>query len=251
MMMDDDELRQLYQQATVPPREEACPAAEDLLRLGLGQIPPEEREPLVDHLAGCSVCAASYRLARSVQPSAGVESSLDQDQRALPHAAALSSPPPPGLKPATEVLAPEVLVLRRGLPNGGGRVLVLAAAVVLAAGLTLAFLLPVTPWIEPAASLRGSDSAVVATEPESGAVLTAPPQVFRWTSKSLAGSVRVVLYDVEMTSLWDARSLTDAQARLPEELRSRLPAGRYYWRVIPEGGSRSEGSPVFAFDIRP
>jgi hypothetical protein len=64
-MDEDDRLRFLFHQAFergMPT--DACPSADELLDVWQHRVPPEERRRIVDHIAGCPVCAEAWRLAR-------------------------------------------------------------------------------------------------------------------------------------------------------------------------------------------
>ena len=66
-MDDDDRLRLLFAMTFEEglPTDE-CPGPERLLDAFLRLLPVEERAAIIDHVAGCAVCAEAWRLARTI-----------------------------------------------------------------------------------------------------------------------------------------------------------------------------------------
>jgi hypothetical protein len=68
MQLNDDDLKQLWQQDTVAPDQRAeCLSADFLVRAGEGKLSADERARVTSHLAHCADCAEEYRIARSTQ----------------------------------------------------------------------------------------------------------------------------------------------------------------------------------------
>lgn len=101
MKLTKEELSQLYQEqsARAPQWAAACPSAEELTQVATGEITPEERARITDHLMVCAGCAYEYRLIGSLKPWA------------VEMAQAYSNPPVPETKAAhwqTATLPPQV-----------------------------------------------------------------------------------------------------------------------------------------------
>jgi hypothetical protein len=67
MQLNDDDLKNLWQQETVQDKRTDCLSSEFLVRAGEGNLSTEERTRLSSHLAQCSDCAEEYRIARSTK----------------------------------------------------------------------------------------------------------------------------------------------------------------------------------------
>ena len=67
-MSTDEDLSALHRRTAEPAHRAACPTADDLFSLVSEAAAPEQRERLVDHVAGCTACAEEVRLMRSLKP---------------------------------------------------------------------------------------------------------------------------------------------------------------------------------------
>lgn len=69
-MDDDDRLRLLFAQAFEDGQPtDDCPGPETLLDALLGVLGPEARATVIDHVAGCAMCAEAWRIGRTLTPS--------------------------------------------------------------------------------------------------------------------------------------------------------------------------------------
>jgi hypothetical protein len=223
MRLNDLELRNLYQRRTARRgMHDGCPAPEELVRAALGDLDAEQRGRLADHLVGCSDCSREVLLLRSLRPA--------------------------------EVAGPGPSVAR-ALPRS--RLLALAAGLVLAAGLSWLLWPQAWRFEAPPPVQRGeetpalSPAPAIQVEPRHGAALAEPPERLSWEPEAEA-SYRVVLYDFELTVLWESPKLTTASVQLSPELRERLRRGRiHFWRVFVESGLERRQSRLYEFTLRP
>jgi hypothetical protein len=117
MQLNDEELKSLWQSATVRTADGAeCLSSETLMRAGAGELNAREAERVASHLAGCADCADEYRIALSVREWA--------DETAARHAApALHPSAPPSwwsrflalVNPLTATLTAALLLLSLAL----------------------------------------------------------------------------------------------------------------------------------------
>jgi hypothetical protein len=236
MKMDEEELRELMRLRSA--RSEAgaagCLAPDVLVSLSLGELAPEERRRAAAHLVECEDCARELRLIESLKPWAERAGAAHPEAR------------PQGAAP--------IIALGRsgGSRRTAARGLALAASLVVAAGLAL-LLWPADPPIEPGPSvLRGEATPAAGIRPGDGVRLAGPPERLEWQPVPGASGYEVVLYDAQMTRLWQQPGLAAPLAELPAELRGRLERGRrYYWAVLTRTEAGSLQSPLYRFEIGP
>jgi len=76
-----------------------------------------------------------------------------------------------------------------------------------------------------------SPAAAAAVEPAEGATLTAPPSSLHWPAQRDAETYRVKLFTSSGDMLWDADARALDRIAVPENVRSRLSPGSYFWSV--------------------
>jgi hypothetical protein len=198
-------LRALGEQAA--PRAD-CPAPHVLWEAVRTELPVERRREVVDHVAGCPVCAEAWRLAIELDPD----------------------PRPAAATPARSWLA-SVLQPHRFVP--------LAAAVAVAVAVALLLRGPTAP-VDP--SYRDAGPAAIRSLIHEDEPLPRTALRLRW-SPGPEGS----LYDVRVTTesletVTAAQGLRDAELLVPESALFSLPAGsRLFWQVqvrLPDGERR-------------
>jgi hypothetical protein len=192
----------------------ACPDAEALAALALGEGAPEARAALADHVVTCSSCAADFRLLRALHAEA--------------------SPEMPEASVAGPAGAPRKLPRRRW-------VLGAAAAALVAAGLGPLLLQ------KSGDRVRGPD---VAVQPGNGAVLDAPPPELAWPAEPNARAYRVRLFRADSTPAWDSGEIPVTTAALPAGVRESMrPGDSFYWTVQADGPVRQPRIGPFWFQI--
>lgn len=228
MKTDDPSLRRLFLHEE-PPAE--CPPVADLVRLAAGELEPERREAILEHLETCSLCAQEVRVARSLDAfSERLSERLSERFSDLPESdgadlGAASEPLPGPGRPVQRV---------RGWWAG----LAAAALVVLAVGTLELWRHDLREVGEGTAGerVRAAEEQV---SPPAGAALPAAPATFRWPPQVGASAYRVTLFDAAAEPLWHSPSTVSATVALPPEVGTSLePGGAYFWIVDVEGDVR-------------
>lgn len=227
MRLSESELKAAYQERTSPRQSlrTGCATAEELWDLASGEVSGALRERLTVHLAACSECARELQGLRSVAPVHPVLPERTQTTRAFLRFISA----PPALRLAASLgcvaLAVVFLVLSRPatrLPGGA----------------------------EPGE--RGTDVRGAAVSPPDSAVLSVPPDRFRWVSVPDARDYQIVVYDSESMVIWRSPWLPGTEAEVPSEVSQRLNAGRSYsWRVTARAGIERVESSLFQFTLQP
>jgi hypothetical protein len=241
MKLKEEELKGLYQRQTARPAPErtSCPTGETLVRAFAGQLNQAEDEIVTNHLIVCSDCAQEYRLLHSLHPLAeqlaGTPSeSADAEKAAVAPAAWLAR-----IRARWEQLA--------WAPQWRAAVLVATVAVAVGGSVAL------WQWErsgEPTPQYRGELSLMTNVEPSHQAVLDQAPRQLVWPAVQSAERYQVVLYDAELTVIWESPRVASTSVILPEPERQQLRRGqRYYWRVIVVSGIDHRQSKLFQFSL--
>jgi hypothetical protein len=228
MVEDDRLIRELYAGSNAQPRSDH-PDDRSWEAMALGELPPKQRQELLDHVSRCADCAQVYR-----------------GLKMLAAEAALFDPavPPPASK--------RLLPFRSRWVYGG-----LAAAAVL-----VVMLRPVSqPGTSPPPGLPGTarlpeetrsslESAPVPLEPTG--IVKAPPRVFRWQAMAGRSRYRIELFSRTGDLLWASPSVEGTTVDWPSSVPR--PAGRYYWQIIALAEASRPltapaASPLVSFDI--
>lgn len=191
-----------------------CPPATDFERLILGTGSVEEREALIDHLAGCEGCSALVRDLRSLE---GWAERVEREHRRR--------------RPAA---------VRWALP--------IAAMLLLAVGGAAVW--TQLGGLRPESGTHGIRGAGPEVTPASGSELKGPPERFTWPEQRGATGYRVRLFDGRGEPIWEGEWVTDTSCRAPDEVLGGA-GGRqaFIWTVEPRGlGAGTQLGP-FAFVI--
>ena len=88
--------------------------------------------------------------------------------------------------------------------------------------------------------------------PADGASSIPPPDVLRWPVQRQDESYRVKLFAADGQALWQSKVVTANQARVPEDVRSRLQAGKsYFWSVEVRMPLETQRLGPFSFTLAP
>ncbi len=230
------------------------PSPETFLSWEMGELSPEERRRLEEHVARCPACAAERDLARLFEEEEAGEdvdfivSRLEGMHLGLKTEEARILPIAPAQAARREVRAVEAPRRSRMSPLWG-----LAAAAMLALTLGVLFQMrqapPVLPDPGSAGVFRGADLAPVSPVGELGEA----PSDLRWEEAPGAGRYRWRVTSVDGTVLGEG-TVSGSTAPLPEGLvRSLKPAVVYTWMVEAldaQGGRIALSEPV-RFRVRP
>lgn len=213
-MIDERHLQDAWTRASLARvhADGGCLDVDTLLAALDGRLEGEARERALAALAECPRCAASARIAADLRPGADV---------------ARTSPRP------------------RAAQRGAPWFAAIAAALVAAVG--IAIVLP---------DLLRSDARIVRAppganeaRPQNGERLAAAPLRLAWSAPPTAEAFRVELYDAAAEPLWRSDRIAAREVELPADLRARLGAGTYLWRVRVEGSDLEIGP--FHFTVAP
>lgn len=96
MKLSDRDLRDAWREGLPRTRlaSEGCPESDLLVRAAAGELTPNEREPLVDHLLTCADCAEEYRLARELVVITGAAPSSVPSSAPSPAPSSVPAPSP-------------------------------------------------------------------------------------------------------------------------------------------------------------
>ncbi len=207
----------------------ACPEPDRLWAATAGEGTSEERQEVIDHMAGCASCATAFRLARR-----------------LAQAPADASSATPGTS-ATIARFPTSRWLSRPGP--------LAA---LAAVLVLAVLVP--SWLirpdrtPPAVRNRGTSPGgrAIQSQLAEGAALPRDNAVLRWSAGPAGSSYEIRVSTRQAREVAVEADLETPQYRIPPESLGGVAAGTVlYWQVTtrwPDGTSGT--SSTFSFKLQ-
>ena len=190
-------------------------------RLACDEMEPGEKEEVLDHMLGCSLCSDTYRAIQVVRTEAA---SFDED-----------APVPTSVNGAI-----------RRFPWRGVGVLAMAAAVL------LAVVLPLRRGHEPVdegagmvVRSAGEDSSATPIAPI-GKLVWAPGKdvLLEWTAPEPELATTVEILDADGELVWTSPEVTSNEVAWPA---AEIPGpGRFYWRVLTPYGTDSEAA---AFDL--
>jgi hypothetical protein len=215
-----ERLRAAHRSAGLDARPRAdCPDAARLWDAAAGTLPAEERRDLVDHTAGCPVCAEAWRLAVEIRSESG------------PAAGASANAPSRPVASRWPVLAMAAALL---LAVAGGVVLLRAPQ-----GSTVpGFRQAETPGVR---SLLPADAPLPREDFE-----------LRWSAGPDGSRYEVFVTDESLATLASARDLAAPSFLVPATaLDSLSPGARVLWRVrvtLPDGQRRD--SETFVATLR-
>jgi len=195
-----------------------CPPPERLVLSGRGELPPEEEHEVVLHIAGCTACAAAWRIAREV---AG-----EQAAKVRPFARKAKLPARPwvGLAAAAALL---VLIV-------GGGVLIFH------------------PEETTAPVYREQEEEILRSLVPEDRPMPREECVLRWAPVAAGTIYDVLVTDDRMETLARGTGLGDSEFRVPREALEGLdPSARLFWQVsahLPDG--RRIESPTFIVSLQ-
>lgn len=235
MRVTDEELKQLYQERITGrlPADE-CLGEDLVIRAAAKDLGRAERARVVDHLRACSDCARSYRIAHAAKEWTESTASLVLQEGATAGPA-------------------------RPLSTSGGwwrlmqpkwKALSVSAVIVVAIGISLLVWRANQLLQNGPGSQRGGGDLTIAVDPPEGSVLTDVPRQFRWSAVEPAEAYQVIVYDFELTPIWESPQLEGTSVELPEVVRQKLsPGAAAYWRVVVTTGIERRQSQLFKFDL--
>jgi hypothetical protein len=237
MKLNEEQLKELYQQNAGRAAQNADCLQEDLLqRAAARELSDKERLRVVAHLRGCADCSRNYRIAHATKQWA-----------------AENSPLPAGDASEWQPVKDSAAQLwwRQLLQGLGGRTAGFAAvALLIIVGSFIAWRL--TRFTGPTIPAeRGSSTVKLTTVPPDKALLEEVPAQLSWLTVEAAESYQVSLYDFELTSIWESRETSATSLQLPDQVRAKLPRGQIiYWRVSFLVGIERRQSELFQFTLK-
>jgi hypothetical protein len=240
MKLTEAELKELYrrQSARSARGQAECLTEELLRRAAARELTQDERGRVIQHLRNCSDCAREYRVVHSTKEwtSQVAPSFIDQS-------AGTKTVETPGRR--ARLLAPLSnwnKIIRAPMWRAGA----LAAIVVIAVGASLIV------WRAthhgPESIERGSPGLAMKTDPPDRAQLNEVPRRLSWSEVKPAESYQVVLYDFELTPIWESPQVKTTSVEIPDQIRAMLGQRRpVYWRVIITSGIERRQSDLFQF----
>ena len=211
--LDDDRettlLRQAYNRLRSP-GSVACPDAQDLTALAIGET--ADRERIADHIVSCRQCGADYRILLDLHEEASAPLRSRTSARAWIAVAAV----------ALAAAAGALLFLRAGRGAGDGEAIRGSAASQIAA--------PVVP--------------------AAGATLAKPPARLTWPGQGSAEGYRVKLFGASGEKLWESERVSRPSIDLPLAALSFENGRRYFWTVEVETPLEKTRLGPFWFTLR-
>jgi hypothetical protein len=182
-----------------------CPSPERLVLSGRGELPPEEEQEVVLHIAGCTACAAAWRIAREV---AGERSA---DVRPFVRTKRLAARPWIGLAAAAALV---VVVI------GGG-------------------ILVFSPQESTAPVYREQEDGILRSLVPEDRPLPREECVLRWAPAADGAIYDVLVTNERMQTLARGNGLDATEFQVPQEALADVERGaRIYWQVsahLPDG----------------
>ncbi len=130
--------------------------------------------------------------------------------------------------------------------------LVLAAAAVLGLVAIIPLWFVTSPTRRTPTGERGLVESASRLSPPDGAQLREAPVRFEWERDAEKDRSQVVLFNEEMTRIWESPWETGESTDLSALSRELLPPGRtYYWRIVTKAGARQRQSPLYRFELLP
>lgn len=238
MKLTEEELKQLNRQRIVrASREQSeCPGDDLLFRAAAKELNQQERQRVINHLRTCPNCVREYRIAHSTKRWAAT--------------VAHQMPQTPGSGRRgglTDLLG---AFWQRILPTARLRTAAVAAAVVVAIGVSLIIWRVMRPGDRPVPIERGGSNLVMKVEPTDKAMLEEAPRQLEWSKVESADSYQVVIYDFQLTPIWESGQMTGTSVEIQESLRAGFARGRaIYWRIFISSGIQRRQSALFEFRI--
>jgi hypothetical protein len=189
------------------PEGDDCPAAEAIFDSVCGDLAPERRQAIVDHVAACAACAADWRLAREAIAGLAAVSPRHRRRRW------------PALRSPARVALPA------------------AATLFLAIGLYAAFRAD-RPAV-PVAVLRAGEGAEIRSLLGAAPALPRARALLRWTPAGEGARYSIEVATVDLEPVASARGLDTPEYLVPVDALSRVPpGGTIAWTVearLPDG----------------
>ena len=211
--LDEDGETQLLRQAHEglrSPGSAACPDAEDLAALAIGET--ANRERIADHVVSCRRCGANYRIL------------LDLHKEA--------SPP---LRPRVSALA---------------WIAVASVALAAAAGVLLFLRAGRGTGGEEAIRGTAASRIALSVVPAAGATLGEPPTRLAWPGQKSAEGYRVKLFGASGETLWESERVSRPSIDIPHAALSFEKGRRYFWTVEVETPLEKTRLGPFWFTLR-
>ena len=189
----------------------ACPTDDRIWAAARGELSTGETRALLDHTAGCAACLEAWRLAREVASA-----------------------------------APEAARARRASPSRAGWWVAAAAAIV--AAVALGVFLPGWRSTAPEPAMRAGEAVAIRPMVPPDAELPRNGITLRWSAAHEGARYHVRVTSETLDPLYEARELSDPEARVPPERLDGVAEGeRLLWRVeaILPDGTRLD-SPTFS-----
>jgi hypothetical protein len=210
---DEDTETPLLRQANEglrSPGSAACPDADELAALAVGQT--ANRERIADHVVSCRQCGADYRILLELHKEASPP--------LRPRASALA-----WLAVASVVLAAAagaLLVLRAGRGAGG----------------------------EEAIRGTAAGRIAISVVPAAGATLGEPPARLAWPGQKSAEGYRVKLFGASGETLWESERISTPSIDIPPAALSFGSGRSYFWTVEVETPLEKARLGPFWFTLR-
>lgn len=242
MKLTEEDLKELNRQRTARSvRGQAeCLAEELLFRAAAKELTRQERKRVIQHLRACSDCAREYHIVHSARQWAG------QVAPAFGGQATGAQVPARRGRWATWLQAPwnQIVAAPRW------RAAAVIAALVIAVGVTLIAWPGMQRGEGPVPGERGGGRPAMRVDPPDFAELGEVPRQLSWSQVESAESYQVMLYDFELTPIWESPAVTGTSVQIPESVRAGLQRGRpTYWRVIVSSGIERRWSALFQFTL--
>ena len=203
-----DALRRAYAAGSeVVPDRDDCPAAEAIFDAVLGELEPEQRRAIVDHVAGCAACAADWRLA------------MEPSERSAAELPKLLRGPWSALRPLARIALP--------------------AAAMLVAAIGLYAIYRAQQPVAPVAVYRAGEQATIRTLLDATRALPRPRALLRWSSAGEGARYSIDVTTEDLEPVASAHGLEEPEYLVPADALTRVPpGGTIAWKVearLPDG----------------
>lgn len=240
MSLSLDRLKSAYRaylQGLVPKTRTSCPPPSELMRFFSNTSSRRFKSRILDHVAGCGLCAAEFEIGLG----------MDRAARAFTAAAAKLA------EEAQETASPRKST--RGF-WGLGRIAALGASLTaLAAGIMILAGRPTSLPVDEPLVLRATSAPLsIRLEAPLGSVDLNAAVAFLWRAGdgSLGGPCHVSLFDDTLVRIWEGWTTNSGSLFLPQAVQISLVAGRrYYWGISVFSGDEAVDSDLAEFWLEP
>jgi hypothetical protein len=211
MIVKDDDVKRLYQEgvhARTPEDRRDCPTPEDLVRIATPGADIPNRLELLEHVGGCSMCAAEVKYILDLHSESEVLS---------------------GRLAAVEQNRP--FGIRRILPPRRSPQFLRFAFGILGIAMTIASLYVLVHRRNPPIDLRSTQLSIELFSPIGG-YRSSAPLFFEWQDIPEADHYRLEVYSIDLLPLWSSPKLTANRLLLPDGVARRLLKDKtHFWMV--------------------